>query len=181
MALEIHTLWKVKHLLLFEISPEHKEEISSMYDGEIPFKLPFLWLWDDPGRYWQIWQQNCIMNARGNNLHARFCCRKVRISESIEKWDPIECRCQNLYFIAIIFYTRKLRRFFIMCSSLEFTITTLRIYLKWLKVFHLANPSEMLQRKISLLKIKKNRLWTRWVGMWHVCMSLCIYSECNAL
>lgn len=54
--------------------------------------------------------------------------------------------------------TRRLRSFLIMCSSgSQFIITTLRIYLKWLKVFYLANPSEMLKRRISPLEKKKNK------------------------
>lgn len=63
-----------------------------------------------------------------------------------------------------------------MCSSFEFTITALRIYLKWLKVFHLANPSEMLQRKISLLKIKKKIDYE--LGEWGcgMCACLCAYT-----
>lgn len=44
-----------------------------------------------------------------------------------------------------------------MCSSSQYTITA-QIYLKWLKVFHLENPSEMLKRNIDSLEKKKKAM-----------------------
>lgn len=181
MALET-CLNSKKSIALWELSRTQSRNIHCVWWRD-PLQTPFLVI--------MRWSRDILANLTAELCHEWkqkwpacwiLLQRGKEAKKGREALEPLRSEIQRnfdarIYTLLLSFSnTGNLRRFFIMCSSSQFTINTLRIYLKWLKVFHLANPSEMLKKKISPLEKTKNKVMNQGSGGM-VCVKVSMYIQ----